>query len=96
MPVHEMLRGATVSAVRVPPRFSHLAFQRELLSLGVASKLDYSLLKFDISGMFSPYGDSSNSVLSALVVDRMFWLEHSKHSILKSLSVAGFVTIAVC
>ena len=94
MPVREMLRAAAVSAMRGPPRFSDLPYPYEPPSLGVASKLDYSPLTVDISGMLAPHGDSSTNSLSALVVDRTYRLEHFKHLVLKSLYEAGFLARA--
>ena len=91
MPVREMLRAAAVSAMRGPPRFSDLPYRHEPPSLGVASKLDYSPLKVDISGMFAPHVDLSTNLLSALVVDRTYRLEHFKHMFFKSLYEAGFL-----
>ena len=94
MPVHEMLRDAAVSAMGDPTKFSDIAYQREPLSLGVASKPDCSPLKVDISGMCSPFGATQTNILAAMVVDRTHRLEHFTHVILKSLSEAGFCATA--
>ena len=95
MPVHEMLRVAAVSAMRDPTTFSDIPYQREPLSLGLASEPDCSPLKVDISGMSSPFGRMPTQILGAMVVDRTHRLEHFKDIILKSLSEAGFCATAV-
>lgn len=94
--MHEMLRIAAVNATRGPPNFTSLPYYEEVpLSLGVATTVDNSALKVDISGIHSPTLDPSHtSTLCTSILDRTHRLQHFKHLLLESLSRAGFLATA--
>lgn len=55
--MREMLRDAAVAAMRGPPLFDDIPYIGITPALGVATTLDLSPLKVDISGLFSPFDD---------------------------------------
>ena len=94
--VHEMLRVAAVNAVRGPPNFDDLPYiGSPSHAFGLTSNVDYSPLKVDISGLFSPFDHPSRTrSLRVLIVDRTHRLYHFQHILLESLFKADFLTNA--
>lgn len=91
--MHEMLRIAAVNATRGLPNFASLPYKGIVpSSLGVATTVENSALKVDISGIYSPtLSPSRTSNLRASIIDRTHRLQHFKHLLLESLFRAGFL-----
>lgn len=94
--LHEMLRIAAVNATRGPPKFTNLPYRHIAPpSLGVATTVEKSALKVDISGIYSATFDSSQtSNLCASILDHTHRLQHFKQILLESLFRAGFLAEA--
>ena len=94
--MHEMLRIAAVNATRGPPNFTSLPYVGEVPpSLGVATTVENSALKVDISGIYSPTLHPSHTCnLCTSILDRTHRLQHFTHLLLESLSRAGFLATA--
>ena len=94
--MHEILRVAAVKATGGPPKLSGLPYQGEPPNdHEVATAVDLSPLKVDVSGLFSPWDDPSQTrVLKAWVIDRTHRLQHFQHMLVGSLFKAGFLANA--
>lgn len=94
--MHEMLRDAAVNAVGGLPNFTNLPYRDEAShAYGVATTIDLSPLKVDVSGLFSMGFDPSQTMnLSASVIDRTHRLPHFQHLLLHSLFKAKFLADA--
>ena len=53
----EMLRDAAVAATGGPPNFGDIPYIGNVPTFGVATTVDLSPLKVDVSGIFSPFDD---------------------------------------
>ena len=94
--LHEMLRVAAVNAMAGQPNPTDLPYIGDAAhAVGVATAIDFSPLKVDVSGLFSMYDDPSRTrALRALVIDRTHRLQHIQHLLLNSLFKADFLANA--
>ena len=91
----KMLCDASTAAMNGPPVFGDIPFAGDVKAFGVATTMDLSPLKVDISGIFSPFEDPSQTRgLAAWVIDRTHRLQHFQDIILDSLFKAGFLANA--
>lgn len=92
--MREMLRVAAVNAIGSPPNLTDLPYTNNA-PFGMASTVDLSPLKVDISGIFSAIDDPSHTrTLRASVIDRTHRLQYFQHILLDSLFKAGFLANA--
>ena len=94
--MHEMLRVAATNAIGGPPDSHDLPYVADTPhAFGTASTVDFSQLKVDVCGLFSPLDSPSGTpVLSVSVIDRTHRLQHFQHVLVDSLFKAGFLANA--
>ena len=94
--LHKILHVAAVNAMSGPPKFGELPYIGEIThAFGRAITLDLSPLKVDVSGIFSPYQNRSQTgLLKTPVINRTHRLQHFQHKLLDSLFKAGFLVKA--
>ncbi|CAF9906545.1 MAG: hypothetical protein ALECFALPRED_002427 [Alectoria fallacina] len=92
--MHEMLRVAAVNAIGRQPDFQSLPYEGATPhAFGVATTIDFSPLKVDVSGISCSH-PSHAVFLGSSVIDRTHWLQHFQHILLNSLFKAGFLVNA--
>lgn len=94
--LREMLRVAAVNAMAGQPNPTDLPYRGNAAhAFGVATEIDFSPLKVDLSGIFSMYDDPSRTrTLRAIIIDRTHRLQHFQYMLLNSLFKADFLANA--
>ena len=93
--MREMLRVASVNAKSSPPNLTDFPYIGNVPVFGMATTVDLSPLKVDVTGLFSPFDDPSQTrALRASIIDRTHRLLYFKHILLGSLFRAGFLANA--